>query len=145
MSILKNEFMQVEKIWFENGRIFIKTDSNRVASHDLALFPKLLNASDAQRENFETSFFGIHWPDLDEDLSFEGFFESLGVREENEISLVLRRFPEININQLAKRAGINQSLLAKYVCGNKRPSRKRTKEIGDALRQLGCELNSINL
>jgi hypothetical protein len=145
MSILKNELMQVEKIWFENGRIFIKTDTNRVASHDLALFPKLLNASDAQRENFETSFFGIHWPDLDEDLSFEGFFESQGVREENEISLVLRRFPEININQLAKRAGINQSLLAKYVCGNKRPSRKRTKEIGDALRQLGSELNSVTL
>ena len=137
--------MQVEKIWFENGRIFIKTVSGRVASHDLALFPKLLNASVAQRDNFETSFFGIHWPDLDEDLSFERFFASQDVREENEISLVLKRFPEININQLAKRAGINQSLLAKYVCGNKRPSSKRKKEIGDALRQLGRELNSINL
>jgi len=137
--------MQVEKIWFENGRIFVKTDSGRVASHDLALFPKLLNASEAQRENFETSFFGIHWPELDEDLRFEGFFASEDIREENEISLVLKRFPEININQLAKRAGINQSLLAKYVCGNKRPSKKRAKEIGDALRQLGSELNSITL
>lgn len=137
--------MKVEKIWFENDRIFIKTDSNSVASLDLVLYPRLLEANTSQRENFEVSYFGIHWPEIDEDLSFEGFFQSEGSREENEISLVLKKFPEININQLAKRAGINQSLLAKYVCGNKRPSRKRTKEIGDALRELGSELNSITL
>ena len=34
---------------------------------------RLLEAgTDAQRSNMEVSPFGIHWPDLDEDLSFEG-------------------------------------------------------------------------
>ncbi|MDD4293576.1 MAG: hypothetical protein PHI95_06590 [Bacteroidales bacterium] len=46
---------------------------------------------------------------------------------------------------MAKRIGINQSLLAKYVCGNKRPSQKRIKEIENALHQLGRELSSISL
>jgi len=36
--------------------------------------PRLSNASPAEREQFELSAFGIHWPSLDEDLSFEGFF-----------------------------------------------------------------------
>ncbi|GLU55752.1 DUF2442 domain-containing protein [Dyadobacter frigoris] len=43
-------------------------------SHSLSWFPKLLNASDEERENFELSLFGIHWEKIDEDLSFEGFF-----------------------------------------------------------------------
>ncbi|MCE5320300.1 MAG: DUF2442 domain-containing protein [Bacteroidales bacterium] len=137
--------MLVEKIWFENERIFIKTDSGKIASHSLSAFPRLLNSTQEQRENFETSYFGIHWPELDEDLSFEGFFSSQDVKEENEISVILKRFPEINVNRLAKRIGINQSLLAKYVCGNKRPSQKRIKEIENALHQLGRELSSISL
>ncbi|MBR1837438.1 MAG: DUF2442 domain-containing protein [Kiritimatiellae bacterium] len=34
---------------------------------------RLLEAgTDAQRSNMEVSPFGIHWPDLDEDLSFAG-------------------------------------------------------------------------
>ncbi|HWV29876.1 MAG TPA: DUF2442 domain-containing protein [Dyadobacter sp.] len=30
--------------------------------------------SQVERERFELSPFGIHWPELDDDLSFEGFF-----------------------------------------------------------------------
>lgn len=28
----------------------------------------------AQREDYYLSYFGIHWPQIDEDLSFEGMF-----------------------------------------------------------------------
>jgi hypothetical protein len=40
----------------------------------LAWYPKLLNATAAQRSRWTISGggFGIHWPDLDEDLSSEG-------------------------------------------------------------------------
>jgi hypothetical protein len=40
----------------------------------LAWFPRLLNASAEQRRNFEIlgDGQGIHWPDLDEDLSVAG-------------------------------------------------------------------------
>lgn len=40
----------------------------------LVWYPKLLNASNAQRRNWKISAggYGIHWPDVDEDLSTEG-------------------------------------------------------------------------
>ena len=35
-------------------------------------YPRLLNASPQQRAHYELSPFGVHWPDVDEDLSIEG-------------------------------------------------------------------------
>lgn len=35
-------------------------------------YPRLLNATPAQRAKVELSPFGVHWPDVDEDLSVEG-------------------------------------------------------------------------
>ncbi len=35
-------------------------------------YPRLLNATPAQRAKVELSPFGIHWPDIDEDLSVAG-------------------------------------------------------------------------
>jgi Protein of unknown function (DUF2442) len=35
-------------------------------------YPRLLNATSGQRANYELSPFGVHWPDVDEDLSIEG-------------------------------------------------------------------------
>ncbi|GGH20701.1 hypothetical protein GCM10007423_01240 [Dyadobacter endophyticus] len=45
----------------------------------LEWFPRLFNASQAEREQFELSAFGIHWSNLDEDLSSEEF-EFIGVK-----------------------------------------------------------------
>ncbi len=61
------------KVWFENNHIFIKTTMGESKSHPLSWFPKLLNASDAEREDYDISPFGTHWKNIDEDLSFEGF------------------------------------------------------------------------
>lgn len=61
------------KVWFENNHIFIKTPTEERKSHPLNWFPKLLNASDEERQNYNISPFGIHWENIDEDLSFEGF------------------------------------------------------------------------
>lgn len=35
----------------------------------------LLNATKEQRDNFEIGHFGIYWPDLNEDMGMNGFFE----------------------------------------------------------------------
>jgi Protein of unknown function (DUF2442) len=35
-------------------------------------YPRLLGASPQQRAHYELSPFGVHWPDVDEDLSIEG-------------------------------------------------------------------------
>jgi hypothetical protein len=46
----------------------------RVISVPLAWFPRLLKATPTQRSHWELcgGGFGIHWPDVDEDLSVEG-------------------------------------------------------------------------
>ena len=35
-------------------------------------YPRLLQATPAQRAHVELSLFGVHWPNVDEDLSVEG-------------------------------------------------------------------------
>lgn len=46
----------------------------RTISVPLAWYPRLLAATPAQRTHWESAGagFGIHWPDVDEDLSTEG-------------------------------------------------------------------------
>ena len=67
--------MTVKKIWFDNKNIFLETKDGIVKSMPLDWFPRLEQASVEQRNEFELSAFGIHWEELDEDLSFEGFFK----------------------------------------------------------------------
>ena len=46
----------------------------RTITVPLAWYPRLLNATAAQRKNWRVAGggYGIHWPDIDEDLSTEG-------------------------------------------------------------------------
>ena len=46
----------------------------RTISVPVVWFPRLMNAPEAARKNWEVcgGGYGIHWPDLDEDLSTEG-------------------------------------------------------------------------
>ena len=46
----------------------------RKISVPLAWYPRLFHASKEQRKNWQVSAggYGIHWPDVDEDLSTEG-------------------------------------------------------------------------
>jgi hypothetical protein len=48
-------------------------DGRRIAV-PLAWFPRLANATPAQREHWEVAGggYGLHWPEIDEDLSTEG-------------------------------------------------------------------------
>ena len=57
----------------------------RTVTTPLAWYPRLLGASREERKNFVISAagFGIHWPDVDEDLSVHGMLAGVaapGVR-----------------------------------------------------------------
>ena len=92
--------MKAQKIWFENGRIFLTTDDGRTGSLLLRAFPRLARASDEQRMKYELSRSGIHWPELDEDLSFEGFFDQPTETSDNRVAMAFAQFPEINVSQM---------------------------------------------
>ena len=49
-------------------------DGRRIAT-PLDWYPRLKNASPAQRNNYEVMAMGIHWPEIDEDLSIAGMLK----------------------------------------------------------------------
>lgn len=51
----------------------------------------------------------------------------------------------INSKFLAKRIGMNESLLSQYVTGRKKPSVAQTNKILRGIHEIGRELSSINL
>jgi hypothetical protein len=54
-----------------------KLSDGREVSVPLAWFSRLLNATPAQRKRFEISpgGYGIHWPEIDEDISVKAFLD----------------------------------------------------------------------
>lgn len=60
-----------------------------------------------------------------------------------ELSRIQRFFlahKEINVNEFARKLGINSTLMHNYIYGYKNPSRKREEEIIAHLHELGEEL-----
>ena len=49
----------------------------------------------------------------------------------------------INVKALSERIGMNQSLLAQYISGIKKPSANQTKRILQGVQQVGKELTAI--
>ena len=63
----------VNKLWFENERIYIETISGEVRSQPMVFFPRLQQATTSERSQWTESHFGLHWEKIDEDISFESF------------------------------------------------------------------------
>lgn len=64
----------VERVWLTDKAVCILTKDGREACEEFDLYPRLKYATETQRENFELQYYGIRWEELDEDLSYEGFF-----------------------------------------------------------------------
>ena len=59
---------------FSEDAMTVLLDDGRSLSVPLAWYPRLLHGTKVEREKFQLigSGEGIHWPDLDEDISVEG-------------------------------------------------------------------------
>ena len=136
--------MKAQKVWFEGGRVYVLTADGREGNLPLRLFPRLYNATEEQRQNYTLSHFGIHWPDIDEDLSYDGFFDDeQQAKSENAIGRIFAEYPELNARQVARMAGLNTTLFQQYIDGHKKPSAERLKQIEAALHRLGTELTAL--
>ena len=133
--------MIAKKLWFADNRIYIETDDGRTLWQSILYYQRLRNATDKERNNFELGAFGIHWEDIDEDVSYESFEypnpEPVG------ISKIFLTHPELNASAIARRLNMKQSLLAQYINGTKKPSKTREIQIVDIIKQLGQELTSV--
>lgn len=130
----------IDKIWITDTAVWIKTADGREACEKFVDYPRLRYATQEQRGNFTSDAFGIRWKELDEDLSFEGFFKN---KNENTLYNLFMAHPEINASAVARRLGMAQSLLAQYISGAKRPSEERLESIKAEIRKIGMELSAI--
>ena len=135
--------MVAKKVWFEADKIFIETDDGRTLWQSILYYQRLKNATEEQRGNYELGAFGIHWEDIDEDISYESF--GYDNPEPTGISRLFLMHPEINASAVARRMGMQQSLLAQYIRGIKKPSEERAQMILDTVREIGKELSSVSI
>ena len=133
---------KVIKIRLTDSEIWIQTKDGKTASEMFVDYPRLKYATQEQRNNYTTDDFGIHWEELNEDLSFEGFFQK---KNETLLYRLFMEHPELNASAIARRMGISQSLFAQYISGIKKPSEKRLNEILTTMQEVGRELMSIKL
>lgn len=56
----------------QNNDIIVVMESGFEFSFPCAAYPRLAAATVEQRSNIELSPMGIHWPEIDEDLSING-------------------------------------------------------------------------
>jgi hypothetical protein len=61
-------------VHFTDELLIVDLADGRTVSVPLAWYPRLLNASPEQRNHWQIAGagFGIHWPEIDEDLSVQG-------------------------------------------------------------------------
>ena len=69
---------KVVNVWIDDKAVYNKTDKGEVYSELFADYPRLRNATPAQRANFEHYNLGIRWNEIDEDLSYNGFLRPAG-------------------------------------------------------------------
>jgi hypothetical protein len=65
---------RVLDVQFSEDAISVSMRDGRVITVPLVWYPRLLDATAPQRNNWKIAGggYGIHWPDIDEDLSTEG-------------------------------------------------------------------------
>lgn len=63
---------------FDDAQMWVELEDGRTLGIPLVWFPRLLHGSVAQREAFFLSPDGIHWEELDEDISIVGLLAGRG-------------------------------------------------------------------
>ena len=63
-----------QEVWFTESKIQVLLTDGRELGIPLEWFPKLRDCLEPQRQNWRLigNGIGIHWPELDEDLSVKG-------------------------------------------------------------------------
>lgn len=136
--------MKITKLWFADNRIYVQTDKGEKLYQSLLFYPRLLTASNEEREKYEFWDYGIRWDAIDEDMSYESFYYDDTKEPTPGIQDAFLSNPELNISAVARRMGIQQSLLASYIKGTKVPSPERKKLILDTIHDIGNSLLAVS-
>ena len=131
----------MKRIWFDGEYIYAESEEGKTMRQSLLWYPALLEATEDQRNAFTKGFDGIHWRELDTDISFESF--EYDDAEPTRLQRFFLTHKELNVAEFAKRIGINASLLRNYINGFKTPSPEREAMIFAEIRKLGLEYTKV--
>jgi len=69
-----NNYHVVQRVAFSDSEMLLTVDGTTHRFDLKAVFPRLFQSSQTERERYEISpsGYGIHWPLIDEDLSIDG-------------------------------------------------------------------------
>jgi hypothetical protein len=81
MKTLVNQ-AQATTVWTDEDNLWVALADGRQIAVPLSYFPRLLKATENQRKNYILSGggTGIHWDDIDEDISVQGLLLGIGDR-----------------------------------------------------------------
>mgnify|MGYP002729637607 FL=1 len=133
--------MKIIKIWFKGDYLYGEDDSGKTYRQSLLWYKKLRSATNEEREQYTFGFDGIHWRNLDEDVSFESF--AYDDAEPTKLQHFFLSHPEINIAEFARLIGMNPSLLRNYINGFKKPSKEREQMIIEKINNIGKEYMAL--
>lgn len=129
--------MKIIRIWFDDQYIYGVNETGEEFRQSLLWYPDLKNASAEERNNYRFGFRGIHWRDLDVDISFESF--AADDAEPSALQRFFLKHREIKMSEFSKLIGIDASLLRNYVNGFKKPSKEREQQILAGIHSLATE------
>ena len=136
---------QIKNLWFDADRIYMRSSEGRVLSRPLKAYPELEEATVEQRNDFTIDEDGmaVRWETLDADMHISSFYETSEPDCNNEVAIMCKRCPWLNVSEVARAIGINKSLLARYIYGISKPSEQRISQIREALHLFAKELQTV--
>jgi len=81
---------KITRVQVTEDTLSVDLEDGRTISVPLSWYPRLAYATPQERQNFEIAGagYGIHWPDLDEDIGIEGLL--LGKRSTESLESLTR-------------------------------------------------------
>src|SRR6266436_10408256 len=68
------QLARITNVAVTDDTLSVDLEDGRTVSVPIGWYPRLASGTDSERSNFEISGagYGVHWPDLDEDIGVEG-------------------------------------------------------------------------
>ena len=70
--------ISASSVRFDEYTMWVELTDGRTLGVPLAWFPRLLKATPSQRDKVEISHVGLHWDEIDEDISIAGLLAGRG-------------------------------------------------------------------
>ncbi|MBN1926051.1 MAG: helix-turn-helix transcriptional regulator [Prolixibacteraceae bacterium] len=118
--------------------IIEKTDTGYSAyAADFSIFTTGQSITELQKNAFEAA--NLYFEEKQETIAYKD------LKFEIDLQQFFKYYNVLNARFLARKIGMNPTLLSQYVNGKKKPSEKQAEKIIEGIHQIGNELSEISL